>query len=128
MEKVTNCLVISMMVSTVTGSVAGAAIYGGRFITQFPKLPLKSALWTATGFGVATFAFGLACNTGMVNVKTQNRGIFFGGLALATLANKTMFGKDLSILSNAATPMISALSLYALGCLVSKRHTRDAKK
>lgn len=114
MTQVTNILMSSAVAGLVSGGIAGAVTFGGRYVSKFPQLPYQSAAWTGAGFSVAILV-ALSSHKKLVSNNIAVLGILFGGgIVLATAANKMWFRRDLSILSNAATPTITSLSLFIL--------------
>lgn len=115
MEAIKDTLKNGIIIGLVTGAIAGVATFGGRCVFKLTHLSYKSVAWTATAFAVASLIVSFNKHVHSKEGSTKATfGFFVGGIALATFFNKVFVDKNLSILSSAATPTISAIGLCCL--------------
>lgn len=104
------------------GAAAATTIWGGRFITKIPQQPYTNALGTAGGFFVSSFLVQQLQTNEMISGNGRLFLFVVGGIGLSTAANKYWGGKELSVLSSAATPSITLIMLILVAIFSKSEH------
>ena len=127
MKEVGENLLGAGLVGCMLGAAAATTIWGGRFITKIPQLPYTNALGTAGGFFVSSFLAQQLLTDEMISDNVRTLLFLVGGIGLSTAANKYWGGKELSVLSSAATPIVS-LIIIILGVIFSKSEHENKRR
>ncbi len=103
-----------------TGGFAAAAIWGSRYVSKLPNLPLKSALVVGGSSFIATVTVHSIRDLTGHNYKISIIAFLVLGSVLTAVGNKKLVNHNIPILSSLVISGVSQTAMTALGFVYHK--------